>query len=274
MINIFESDFLKFCTNNEGNILSIVILEALTTFINEGKFAEDIQQSLNSYKSTTNLTTKQQTIINYKSNFSRFVRTFSVHRNIKGGKQLDVITEAFNSFLPNLYSGTYNEINTFSSSLKTKGLTPINYKSGQHINAISLASKIAFIYMPEFFSPYDNLAKKALKKFNLKNKLYINNIDNDYQDFMTAYNLYLNKVKADNDFNNFLRTKSYNKIVPKHLSQNLIQFDVDFLNICKKLNIQNTHDFLIRRIVDKSLMLFGGYDINTMIKDKINKKLL
>jgi hypothetical protein len=118
-----------------------------------------------------------------KGSFKSFVNQFGVARNIEKGKTLEIIRILINE-LKN------NELDPNELSKKLQHLT-------HNSKAVSLSSKILFLYKPEEFIPLDSLNKKTLLVQS-----------NDYVCFSKELNTYISNSDIKKEISKLIKTAS------------------------------------------------------------------
>lgn len=239
--------------------IDIAILEGIVTFgNNEGKFSRQIHDFYDKFKEAKNIMKKNDIINQYMPYFNNFATVFKVIRNIySGSKRHDFINLIFTKFLPTIeqeYSP--QSIDKYSNEAESLGLT-----KGKLTSAFS---KIAFLYQPNLYFPYDKTARNALKDY-LKEKRISVEIDRNYKNYSDIV------YRSFDEFNQRYNIKDYIKD-EKYLSKfkvnkNILDKRINaFIDNCKSLNIRDINDFICRRAFDKSLMIYGK-----MIHEKFDK---
>lgn len=238
--------------------IDIAILEGIVTFGDkEGKFSRDIINYYNEFKKAKNVIEKDNIINQYINNFNSFISTFKIARNIYENTRHKFVNYVFTEFLPSIEHKYFPlGIDKYSEEAKLLGLT-----KGK---ATSAFSKIAFIYKPNLYFPYDRTAKNAISDYLRVKGLNTIIIDGNYVNFSkTVYECFCKfdecyKIKKYISTKQFLSKFTVNKnILDKRINS--------FYDNCKFLNISDIDDFIYRRAFDKALMLYGQFNKNKLV---------
>ncbi|MFL0198692.1 hypothetical protein ACJDU8_24510 [Clostridium sp. WILCCON 0269] len=245
---------MNFYTNLLKN-LDIAILEVISTSGgNEGKIIRDINSYYKLYKQATTTEKKDKVIEGYlrkskrKNNgFIFFLNEFSIARTFDSDKRCEQVEFIFEQYLPCLEKEDISDIDMFAEKARL-----LNKKNSLEISAIS---KIAMVYMPNKYFPYDSTVRDALKKY--LNELNIKiNIKGSYKNFYKIANEVF--YECENEIIKGIKSKNFLKKFP--LNDKLVLERYEYLEqTCELLNIVNVDDLIARRAFDKMLMMLGNY---------------
>lgn len=239
--------------------LDIAILEGIVTFgNNEGRFCKEISYYYNNFKISSDVSEQNTIVSQYLSRFETFAKVFKVIRNIDSNtnNRYKLINIIFNEYLPSISHDYIPEkIDAFSEMANSLGLT--------HGKATSAFSKIAFLYRPDLYFPYDKTARQALQNIMDEKRMKVS-IDRNYSNYSKAIYLVFNEF----DRNCSVRDYIINKRYLSSLNINIDLFNKSmsaFYENCKALNILDVDEFIYRRAFDKSLMLYGGFNKSNLV---------
>ncbi len=241
-----------FCKKRDIN-LCLATVEAIVSFAdNEGRFALELQDKFKEYKNKKYKAGKEKLIEEYIESFTKFATAFKVIRTVPRENKPEILKVIFDDYLPDLErEKNSSSIQKFAEEIKKKGLN--------RGVLLSLFSKAAFLFMPQRFTPYDKHVKSVLKKY-AKNKNLNYKVEKNYVGFLSTFNTFLQDITEKFALLDFIEKQLYFKDIHIVNVEKFKQKYKDFLERCRELNITDTKDFLIRRLVDKMLMLCGGFE--------------
>jgi len=249
---------MHFYDNMLKNI-DIAILESIVTFgNNEGRFCKEISFYYDKFKNSVGISEKNQVIAQYKNAFENFAKVFKIIRNIDkdASKRIALINLIFTEYLPEICKEYLPSIiDIYSDKANLLALT--------HGKATSAFSKIAFLFKPNIYFPYDKTAREALEDFIVEKGLHIS-LDRNYLNYSYIIDLVFN------EFNQLHKVQDY-IISKKYLSNFNINIDLfekrmnALIQTCKLLNISSIDNFIYRRTFDKLLMIYGGFNKRNLV---------
>ena len=249
---------MRFYDNLLKNI-NIAILEGIVTFgNNEGRFCRELSICYDKFQKSEDVSEQNIIISQYLNAFENFAKVFKIIRNIDSntGNRYKLLNLIFNEYIPAIdkeYSPS--SIDIYSERANLFGLT--------HGKATSAFSKIAFLYKPNLYFPFDRTARESLEKFMMEKGLRIN-LDRNYLNYSNIINVAFNEFDQCHKVKDFIISKEY-------LSK--FNFNKDFLTkrlnnfyeTCNMLNITDIDNFIYRRAFDKSLMIYGGFNASNLV---------
>jgi len=132
-----------------------------------------------------------------------------------------------------------------------------------HGKATSAFSKIAFLYKPSFYFPFDRTAREALKDFTTEKGVRVN-LDRNYLNYSNIINITFNEFDECHKVKDYIISKEY--LSRFNINKDLFNKRMNaFYETCNLLNITNIDDFIYRRTFDKSLMIYGGFSQNNLV---------
>lgn len=248
--------------------IDIAIAEAIVTYGDkEGQYALDIFHHYNMYRDAKTEKEKLNILLDYAPHFNDFNVEFKVARKYISAKEhpskrLELLKLIFDYFLPEIESKrSLSIIQEFTTIVKNKGLSIKVRNSNNHQFILSPISEIAFLFAPTIYFPYDSKAKNALNIYIKDNGLNYK-VHGSYENYMNIFNKVFEVLSGS-------VSKEY-IIEEKFLSNLQINFNINcdkfnlrinrIKEICMELGIADIYEFIIRRVVDKALMLQGGFE--------------
>lgn len=246
--------------------LDIATIEAIVTYGDkEGSFTLDLHKHYETYKDAKSEQQKDKVIDSYSPLFNDFNVEFDIARCYLSAERfpkerLFLIRLIFEVFLPSLeQNNTSNPIQNFSELIKKNGLSAESSK-GNHKRTISAISKLAFLYNPMIYLPYDKNVRESVKDYLKENRIRMN-INNDYLVFLEVLGeleILIKQMIPEN----YLNDKMYLENLSRQYT-----VDHDRINtrincvekICRSMNIENANELVLKRCVDKILMMCGGF---------------
>jgi hypothetical protein len=239
--------------------LAIATIEAIVTFgKNEGYFAINQQDYFTLYKSAKNNEEGNRIIKNYMPIFKKFTEIFKLNPqftlpNNDTPERYELVKNIFQYYLPNLEKeNSVFVVKEFAN--RTRSL-------GKKKHLLSLCSKIAFLYNPRKFAIYDKTVKKAFgdSGYVIKMGFTKKKFEEDYIVFSKVFETFLGEVVLKLNIDEYLKEKKYMEIV--HNSKAFEERYDSFLKNCHKLGVfkDDIDELLIRRIIDKALMISGDF---------------
>lgn len=233
--------------------IDIAIVEAIVAFCSrESRFSNEIRVCSNNLKDAWNCSGQNDIISKYIYDFENFAVTFGVIRNIRKNidSRRELLVLIFREYLPEIENRYIPSIvDTFSEKADLLGLT--------HGKAVSAFSKIAFIYKPNLYFPYDKKAREVLKDYLTEIGVNINT--NNYYNFSNVVDELLLDFDKRHNIKDYIARKEF--IYKINADKALINQKMDiFYEACSSLNINNIEDFIYRRAIDKSLVMYGGFN--------------
>lgn len=232
--------------------LDIAILEAIAAFAGkEGIFCRKLINSYDSFMNSEDILLKNEIIAQYINDFESFSVVFGVIRNFDKNKnsRLKLLKLIFTEYLPSINKGySPQNIDIYSEKAYLSGVT--------HGKATSAFSKIAYIYKPDLYFPYDKNARNILKNYLSERGLKVNlersyyNYSSVIDDILLEFDQHY-KIKAYISGRRFLSKLDVNKYL---INKNICEF----YEACSLLNIKNIDDFIYRRTLDKLFIMYNG----------------
>ena len=248
------------------SVYKIAIIEAIASFGDkEGNFSKEIAQCYNQY-CKCNTIRRKEIIIEYEHYFKHFIGIFGIQRGLPVIERYNLIEFILEEYLKELNKAyTPGNIEKYAKIAKSNG-----YTRGLQISCFS---KIAFIFKPSIYFPYDSRARSTLNSYINEKKLYLN-IERNYINYMKVVDMISNELLKEYNFFPLIKSKDY----IKELRINRKKFDNrynNFLENCDILAIDDIDRFILRRALDKSLMIIGGFNFNNLaaVKEGILESL-
>lgn len=232
--------------------LDIAILEAIAAFSSrESIFCRKLSCCSSKFKNSSGILEKDEIIEQYLNYFESFLAAFGVIRNIDKNKssRLMLLKLIFTEYLPSISNGYSPEyIDIYAEKAYLSDMT--------HGKATSAFSKIAYIYKPDLYFPYDKNARNILKNYLSERGLKVNlersyrNYNSVIDDILMEFDQHY-KIKAYISSRGFLSKLDVNKYL---INENICEF----YEVCSLLNIKNIEDFIYRRTLDKLFIMYNG----------------
>lgn len=244
---------------------NLAILEGIITFAeNEGMFSKEINECYRNYFHTKNEEQKNRAIQEYNQFFNHFLGVFRIQRGFPVVSRNSLIKFIFDKYLNSIEIECKPvHVQDFAIMACEKGLS-----RGIQISAFS---KIAFIFKPFEFYPYDSTARNSLNMYIYQKGLAYS-IEKNYVDYMKAVDLLYNELV--NNYEILINIKNKQYLKGFQLNQKRFEHKYEkFLNNCEILGIKDVEGFIAKRALDKSLMLCGGFNTRNLIvvKEEILK---
>lgn len=243
--------------------ISFAVIEAICTFgNNEGKFSKELNNYYNAFRNSIAKDEKDNAVSNYMSSFKEFAVVFKIVRNINSDskKREQLLHIIFEEYLPSLSVYNPASVDIYSEKVSELGLT--------YGKLTSAFSKIAFLYKPEIYFPYDKTARESIKSYMDESGMRVS-ISRSYTNYNKIVNNSFKDLTKEYDIKNYIEDKEY--MSNNNINEKLFYKRYDNLyRYCEILEINDVAEFILRRAFDKSLMLFGGFKMENLVAFKDN----